>query len=371
MRATPFSLRTVLALLLALCAAFMLSTSWAAVPNDRAQPAYAEEQTMLQVEGDTQAPAPGLGSSQSGRVHMDRHYLGQYGSTEANVIVQRGGNTWRHLRNGPIAMIAGTLLLVVPLLIVLFYNTVGPAREEPRSGRKLQRFSRWDRQIHWATAISFILLAVTGLIIMFGKKIMLPWMGHDVFSWFAWISKYLHNFAGPLFILCSVLMFFTFLRRNFFQRIDWQWVKQGGGLLNHKHVPAPYFNAGEKTWFWLGVTALGLVMSITGLVLNFVNFGQTRYVLQVANYLHVIGATLYIVAAMGHIYIGTWGTPGAYEAMRHGTVDENWAKAHHALWYEQAKQGIAPRGAPPPIPPSTPPHAPAPAPSSPRTGPAH
>jgi len=368
MRANLSVLRAMLMLVIAL----MLPSAFAAVPNNRAQPAYAEEQTMLQVEADTQRGAPGLTSSQSGHVHMDRHYLGQYGDSEGNVIVQRGGNTWRHLRNGPMASIAGTLLVVVPLLIILFYNTVGPAREEPRSGRKLQRFSRWDMQVHWATAISFIALAISGLVLTFGKKIMLPWMGHDAYSWVAYILKYVHNFIGPLFVLCSVVMFFTFLRRNFLQRVDWQWVKEGGGLVSHKHPPAGYFNAGEKAWFWLGVTALGLIMSITGLVLNFVNFGQTRYVLQVANYLHIIGATFYIIAAMGHIYIGTWGTPGAYEAMRHGTVDEAWAKAHHSLWYEQARQGIAPGGAPPPTPPSAAPNSPPSSPPpSPRPGPAH
>ena len=297
---------------------------------------------------------------------MDRHFRGQYGDNEGNVIVQRGGNTWRHLRNGPLATIAGIILLVVPLLIFIFYKTVGPMREEPRSGRTIQRFNRWERQVHWATAFSFIALAITGIIIMFGKKIMLPWMGHTLFSWVAIISKYLHNFVGPLFILCSILMFITFVRRNFFNRNDLQWVKQGGGLLSHKHVPAGFFNAGEKTWFWLGVTVLGLIMSITGLILDFVNFGQTRYVMQVANYLHIGGAALYIAAAMGHIYIGTWGTPGAYEAMRHGTVDENWAQAHHALWYEQVKSGNAPGTHPAPgsVPPPT---RPGPA----RPGPAH
>ncbi|WP_229425105.1 formate dehydrogenase subunit gamma [Massilia sp. Se16.2.3] len=359
MRANLFALRAMLALLMAL----LLPAAFGAVPNQRAEPAYAEEQTMLQVEGDARAREPGLASSQSGRVHIDRHFLGQYGASEGNVIVQRGGNTWRTLRNGPIASIAGTLLIVVPLLIVLFYNTIGPAREVPASGRKLQRFSKWDRQIHWATAISFILLAVSGLIITFGKKVLLPWMGHGFFSGVAYISKYVHNFIGPLFVLCSILMFITFLRRNFFNRNDWQWVKQGGGLVSHKHVPAGYFNAGEKTWFWLGVTLLGLVMSITGLVLNFVNFGQTRYILQMANYFHLAGAAFYIVAAMGHSYIGTWGTPGAYEAMRHGTVDENWAKAHHSLWYDEVKSGAAPAAAPADAPRTPPP--------APRPGPAH
>jgi formate dehydrogenase subunit gamma len=357
MRANLISVRVILGLLCAL----LLSPSWAAVPNKDAKPAYAEEQTMLQIEADSRVPEPGLGSAASGRVHMDRHFLGQYGSTEANVIVQRGGNTWRHLRNGPLALITGTILLAVPFLLFVFYKAVGPAPVQ-FSGRRIHRFNSWERSVHWATAFSFIALAITGIIIMFGKNIMLPWMGHDLFSWVAIISKYVHNVVGPVFILCSILMFFTFLRRNFFKRIDWEWVKQGGGLVSHKHVPAGFFNAGEKTWFWFGVVLLGLIMSITGLILDFVNFGQTRYVLQMANYLHIGGAALYMAAAMGHIFIGTAGSPGAYDSMRQGTVDENWAKAHHALWYEEVKSGAVPAdgtrpGSVPPV--------------APRPGPAH
>jgi formate dehydrogenase subunit gamma len=341
------ALRAILALLLAL----LLPTAFAGVPNNRAQPAYAEEQTMLQAEADSKRPEPGLGSADSGRVHVDRHYLGQYGTKEGDVIVQRGGNTWRVLRNGPIASIAGTIMVLALLGIFVFYRVVGPMLPDaPPSGRRIQRFTSWERTIHWATAISFVLLAVTGLIIFFGKILMLPWMGHGVFSAIAYLSKYIHNFFGPLFIFCSVLLFLTFLRRNFFTRIDRQWFKRGGGLVTHEHVPAGFFNAGEKSWFWLGVTALGLLMSASGLVLDFVSFGQTRYILQLANYLHIAGATLYIVAAMGHIYIGTIGTPGAYEAMRHGTVDEEWAKAHHAIWYDEVKSGVAPTGPRPTVP---------------------
>jgi len=358
------SLRLLLALAFALLSTFLLASAQAGVPNKEAKPAYAEEQTMLQIEGDSVVPEPGMANAASGRVHMDRHYLGQYGATEANVIVQRGGNTWRHLRNGPFATVSGIILLAVPLLIFVFYKAVGGAQEVPPSGRRIKRFTAWERHVHWATAYSFIALAITGIIIMYGKKIMLPWMGHELFSWFAIISKYLHNFVGPVFIVCSVLMFITYLRRNFFNRNDWQWVKQGGGLVSHKHVPAGFFNAGEKAWFWLGVTLLGIVMSVTGLVLDFVTFGQTRYVLQLANYLHVAGAACYIAAAMGHIYIGTWGTPGAYQAMREGTVDEAWAQAHHAIWYEQVKNGTA-------TDPAHRPHPDAPRGPAPRPGPAH
>ena len=201
--------------------------------------------------------------------------------------------------------------------------------------------------MHWSTAYSFLALAFTGLAILFGKNLLLPWMGHDVFSWVAQISKVVHNFVGPLFIVCSLIMFVTFVRNNIFRRWDWNWIKHGGGLATHKHVPAGYFNAGEKIWFWGGVVVLGLVMSVTGLMLDFVNFGQTRYLLQIADYLHLGGATLYMVGAMGHIYLGTIGTPGAYEAMRHGTVDANWARAHHEIWYDEVTH-TAPT--PPPVP---------------------
>lgn len=318
-----------------------VAATWAAVPNEKAVPAYAEEQTILQVEQGT--PQPGLDDAASGRRHIDRHYVKPFGiQPEMDVMLQRGGNTWRTLRNGPIATIAGAILLVVPLLIFGFYQAVGPARlNQPESGRRIQRFTLWDRVIHWATAISFLALALTGLIIMYGKQILLPSMGHNAFSWLAIIAKYLHNFVGPLFIACSVLMFFTFLRENLFRRWDWEWIRKGGGLVSHKHVPAGYFNAGEKLWFWGGVALLGIIVSVSGLMLDFVNFRQTRYLLQWANYLHVGGAVIYIAASMGHIFIGTWGTPGAYDAMRHGTVDEAWAASHHALWYEDVKAGRA------------------------------
>lgn len=356
MRSSHFLNRSLLACLSAILLCLAFGAARAGVPNQNAEPAYSQEQTILQAEQDSRSPEPGFSSASSGRVHIDRHYLGQYGNSEGTVIVQRGGNTWRVLRNGPFAIISGTILVLVLIAIFLFYEIVGPARtDQPDTGRHLVRFDAWERFVHWSTAISFIILALTGLTIMFGKDILLPLLGHDVFAFIAYIFKYLHNFIGPLFILCSVAMFFTFLHRNFLRRIDWEWVKKGGGLITHEHVPAGFFNAGEKAWFWLGVLLLGLVMSITGLVLDFIGFGQTRYILQIANYLHIAGATCYIAAAMGHIYIGTWGTPGAYQAMRHGVVDESWAKAHHRLWYEEVQAGVPPGTFEDRVPPDQPP----------------
>lgn len=341
------SMRQVILVMLAALALMLAAGARANVPNRNATPAYAEEQTIMQTEQNVREP--GFMSAASGKVHIDRHYMGQYGSTEGTVLVQRGGNTWRHLRNGPLATITGTLVLGVPLLLFGFYLAVGPMLTgRPDSGRRVQRFSLWDRIVHWATAISFLVLALTGLIIMFGKLVLRPWMGHVLFSWVAVISKYVHNFIGPLFIICSVIMFATFVRRNFFNRYDWQWVRSAGGMLTHRHVPSGYFNAGEKLWFWFGVTLLGLAMSVSGLLLDFVNFGQTRYVLQLASYLHITAGALYMAAAIAHIYMGTVGTPGSYSAMRYGYVDEEWARAHHSAWFDEvsgsARPGPGPAG---------------------------
>lgn len=342
----------VLALLVLLAA-----TARAAVPHDDAVPAYAEEQTILQTEQGT--PEPGWGDAASGRQHMDRHYLIPPGTMpEQHVILQRGGNTWRTLHNGPLAWLAGALWLLVPLVLLVAWAATRPDRRgAPETGRAVLRFNGWQRAVHWATALSFLALAITGIVILFGKKLMLPWMGHQLFSWLAVVSKYIHNVAGPVFVVCSVLMFATFLRHNRFSREDWAWVRRAGGLLGGGHPPAGYFNAGEKLWFWFGVAVLGLVMSVTGLILDFPYLGEvgsavgtTRYVQQWANVLHLVGAAFYVAATMGHIYMGTVGTPGSYRGMRHGTVDESWARTHHSLWYDEVRAGrnvAEPVGRPP------------------------
>jgi formate dehydrogenase subunit gamma len=336
-----------LLLLLILLALFAIPLAEGAVPHRDAKPAYAEEQTILQLEKDQ--PEPGWSDAASGRRHFDRHYILPPGNmVEQDLILQRGGNTWRVWRNGPLATSVGMLLLLATLALVLMYLVVRPAAAiEARSGRKIQRFSAWDRLVHWSTAIVFVILALTGLLILFGKNLFLPLVGHDAYSWMAIISKYLHNIAGPLFVILTVLMFATYLKRNLFGPGDWTWFKRGGGMFSHRHVPAGFFNAGEKLWFWVGVTGLGIAMAISGLMLNFPNLGLTRYLLQIANVLHLVGAGFFIAFTMGHAYIGTVGTPGAYRAMRDGDVDIEWAQAHHQYWYDDVMHGSSAGELPP------------------------
>jgi formate dehydrogenase subunit gamma len=276
---------------------------------------------------------------------------------ETNVLVQTQGEIWRQIRNGPVTVYGGWLITIVALLIGLYYWLKGPLKLHGQpTGRTIERFTTWERIIHWTTAISFVILAVSGIVILFGRYILLPVFGYTLFSWLAILSKNLHNFVGPVFVVCTVLMFFTFIKNNIWRAHDWVWVKKLGGMFGKReHVPSGKFNAGEKMWFWFGVTLLGIIVSVTGLILDFPNFAQGRVAMQQAHVIHAVAAILFMAAFLGHLYMGTLGVEGAYESMRNGTVDETWAREHHEYWYKQVTGGRAqPAGATPSAAPASP-----------------
>ena len=270
----------------------------------------------------------------------------QYASVpgrEYNVLIQGAGREWRAFRNGPVTQIGGWLLVVVLALITIFYLVKGPIRLHSQpTGRLIERFNAVERAAHWTTAITFVLLAITGIVMFFGKHIVLPWLGHGAFSWLTIVSKNLHNFLGPLFMFAIVVTFLLYVKDNLITSVDIKWIASFGGMLSGKEMPSGRFNGLEKAWFWGGLVLLGVVMSVTGLILDFPNWNQTREAMQQANLIHVIAAVLFTAAALGHIYMGTIGMVGAYRAMRDGYVDEAWAKEHHELWYEEVKQGKRP-----------------------------
>ena len=282
-----------------------------------------------------------------GKLYADRNaWVEGYTSIpapEAGVLIQDGGQNWRALRNGTFSIIGGWALVAMMLLIGLFYAWKGTIQlHEAPTGRLIERFTLLERMAHWATAISFSVLAISGLILAFGKALLIPIISFTLFSWLAIIAKNLHNFLGPLFIISCLVTFFVFVRDNWPKAVDFKWIASFGGLLNGKHVPSEKFNAGEKLWFWGGLMLLGIVVGASGLVLNFPNFGQTRATMQLANLVHLTSSVLFMLGAMGHIYMGTIGMAGALDAMKTGVVDEAWAKEHHELWYDDVKSGKVP-----------------------------
>jgi formate dehydrogenase subunit gamma len=242
-----------------------------------------------------------------------------------------------------VSVYAGWALVLLVIVIAAFYLWKGTMRlHEPLTGRKIRRFTAWQMAIHWITAWTFVALAITGLILTFGKNLLLPIIGYTLFSWLTIFGKTLHNFIGPLFLVAIVLLFFTYVGDNVWRRYDWIWVRHFGGLFSKQDTPSGKFNAGEKVWFWGGVLVFGLIVSITGLILDFPNFNQTRNTMQIANIVHLVVASGFMLFALGHIYMGTIGQIGAYRAMSDGYVDETWAKEHHLYWYNDIKADKVP-----------------------------
>ena len=323
-------MRVALRLMLLLCVMLFTPLAWSAESGGAKEQAQRQQDQPLN-------NAPVWSDVRRGD---NQYQTTQVRGVETNVLVQSQGETWRQIRNGPITVYGGWLLVFVLIALGAFYWWRGKIMlSHPRTGRVIERFSAWDRLVHWTTAISFVILAVSGLVMLFGKYILLPLFGYTLFSWLAILSKNLHNFVGPLFAVCTVIMFFTFVKDNIWQRGDWQWILKAGGLFTGKHVPSWRFNIAEKSWFWLGVTFLGIISSVTGFILDFPNFAQGREAMQTANVIHSISAILFVAASLGHIYIGTIGMEDAYETMRSGQVDETWAKEHHEYWYNEVKGG--------------------------------
>ena len=260
---------------------------------------------------------------------------------ETNVLVQSQGETWRQLRPW-MSLIGGAIIALALLGLLGYYLWRGPIGLHDRpSGRFIQRFSVLDRFAHWTVAISFVALALSGLIITFGKYVLLPVFGYTLFSWLAILAKNVHNFVAPVFLVSLPLFIVLFIRDNLPRLYDVQWIKTFGGMLSKssKHVPSGRFNAGEKALFWGLVCFFSVLLCVSGVVLLFPNFDQGRSAMQAANVVHVVCALLAIAMSCFHIYLGTIGMKGAYDAMRTGYVDETWAKEHHEIWYDEVKAG--------------------------------
>ena len=255
------------------------------------------------------------------------------------------GEAWRQVRNNWIIPYGGSLLLIAALAIAMFYYGKGTMKlHGAETGRKIERFTPLERSAHWTNAIAFVLLAVSGVVMAFGKFFIQPIIGNALFGWLTYILKNVHNFAGPLFAVSLIIVFVTFLKDNFPSKEDITWLLKGGGLLSGQEVPSHRFNAGEKVVFWFGVLGLGLIVVASGLVLDKLIPGliYERSTMQIANMVHGVATILMMAMFMGHIYMGTIGMQGAYSAMRDGYVDETWAKEHHELWYNDIKAGKIP-----------------------------
>jgi formate dehydrogenase subunit gamma len=275
---------------------------------------------------------------------------------EAGVLIQpfaqypgsrltTAGEAWRQVRNNWIIPYGGSLLLIVLGAVALFYKRKGMIMLHGQpTGVEIERFTPFERSAHWTNAIAFVVLAVSGIFMAFGKFFIQPIIGDTLFGFITYLLKNAHNFAGPLFAVSLTVVFFTFLKDNWPSKEDWVWIIKAGGLFGSQEVPSHRFNAGEKVVFWAGVFGLGLIVVASGLVLDKVIpfLGYERGMMQIAHMVHAVATVLMMTMFIGHIYMGTIGMEGAYQAMKTGYVDETWAKEHHELWHDDIKAGKIP-----------------------------
>lgn len=294
------------------------------------------------------------------------------GGDVGKVLVQDGGMAWLEFRNGPLTKYGGYLLLGTLGLLLLFFLLRGRIRVDAEpTGRTVTRFKAIERFAHWLLAGSFILLGITGLIVLMGRSFIAPYLGKDINSALLIGSKFIHNNVAWAFMLALVMVFIFWVAHNLPSRTDLKWIAQFGGIVGKKHPPAKKFNAGQKVIFW-SVIVLGASISASGLSLLFPfempmfaktfaimnDWGINSWVgmapfpeqmspqeeMQFAQAWHAIVAFALMAIIIAHIYIGTLGMEGAYDAMGSGEVDEAWARQHHSIWLEEVKAKEATSG---------------------------
>ena len=262
---------------------------------------------------------------------------------EAGVFINNGGQNWRQLRNGIIANYGGWAIVIALGVIALFFLIKGRIKVEGgESGMTVPRWQVWERVMHWYTAILFVLLAISGLSMLFGRAVLIPLLGAKGFAGWATLSINIHNYIGPFFAIGVFAMLLFWVRHNIPKSHDWNWFKTGGGIIGNGHPSAGKLNGGEKVWFWI-VVFVGLVavcgsgFVLLGWMADLGFVAETRANMQLAHQVHAIAAIAWIVVFFGHAYIGTLGTEGALEGMTTGRVSVEWAKQHHDLWYDEVK----------------------------------
>jgi formate dehydrogenase subunit gamma len=260
---------------------------------------------------------------------------------KATLLEQPQGRDYQFFHERLLPWVSGILIVGIVLALALFFLVRGRIRiEERESGIKVLRFNVFERLTHWMTAAAFIVLALTGLNYVFGKRLLFPLLGPEAFAtWSQW-AKLAHTTMAWPFMLGLLFMIVTWFRDNIPDRYDWRWLREFGGFLSGTHPPARRFNAGQKMIYW-SVVLFGLALSASGIIMLFPFWTLDINGMQWAQYVHAIAGAILIAVIIAHIYIGSIGMQGAYTAMGNGEVDLTWARAHHSVWVEEQTRARA------------------------------
>jgi formate dehydrogenase subunit gamma len=263
----------------------------------------------------------------------------------AGILIQPVGRDWRSWRTTVLTVAGAIIVLGTVVLLAGLFFWKGPTRiEAGRTGRSIARYNWLERFNHWMVATSFVILGLTGLNITFGVYVLRPVIGPEAFTALTWWGQAAHQFLSFPFVVGLLGMLAVWARDNWPTRIDVAWVKAGGPLAK-EHPPAGRFNAAQKALFWFQVGG-GALAAVTGYLLMAPALLDNITDQQIAHFIHGAMAMVLIAVILGHIYIGTIGTEGAFEAMSTGRVDFNYAREHHSVWVEEqlveARRMVAP-----------------------------
>ncbi|WP_405225871.1 formate dehydrogenase subunit gamma [Lentisalinibacter sediminis] len=261
---------------------------------------------------------------------------------ESGVLIQNGGENWQEVRNGPVTFLGASLIIAAIIALAAKHIVLGGQKLSERTGRTITRWSAFERTMHWFVAISFIILSITGLSLIFGRAVLIPLLGKEGFAAWAQIAKPVHDYLAVPFAIGLAVILLMWLPKNLFKSYDLTWLKSAGGFFGDGHPPAGFANAGEKIFFWLLFFG-GIALTISGFYLLFPNLGWERSTMQLAHIVHAGSGLILIAIALGHMYLGSLGVEGSFEGMVTGEVDETFAKEHHSVWYDEVKHGTSSR----------------------------
>lgn len=317
------TITTALAVLaiVALAATFLPGVAEAQSVNPRAE-SVTEQQLLQQLQ---------RGQGIEGRVSIP--------DQNATGLIKPGGPEWRNFHQTTMFWVSALAIVGMLAIIVAFYLKRGKITvDSGMSGIKILRFNSFERFVHWLTATTFIILALTGLNLVFGRFVLLPLFGPEAFAAATQLGKYAHNYLAFPFMAGLVFMLVVWIKDNIPDRTDIAWLKAGGGLFSKGvHPEAKKFNAGQKGIFW-SVILGGAALSVTGVLLLFPTLAGSYANWQLAQMIHGLVSALLVAIIIGHIYIGSIGMQGAFDAMGSGEVDLNWAREHHSIWAEEARR---------------------------------
>jgi formate dehydrogenase subunit gamma len=197
----------------------------------------------------------------------------------------------------------------------------------------IERYAAEDRINHWVVAITFVLLALSGLALFHPAAFWLT----NLFGGGQW-TRILHPFIGVVMFVAFAWMALKFWQHNVLADNDRRWLRQWRDVVNNREERLPEvgrYNAGQKLLFWVMVACMA-VLILSGIVIWQPYFAPAFPItlIRIASLLHALAAFLLILGIIVHIYAALW-IKGSIGAMMRGTVTRAWARKHHPAWYRE------------------------------------